>query len=344
MHIDLLKVRLDEKIQTTVPLELEGVEDAPGVKEGGVLEHVTRELNVEALPTDIPDRIVADVSGLGIAETMMLSSVTPPPGVELLDDLEETVVATVTAPSRVEEPEAEIEEEAELVGEGEVPGGRGGRRGGRRGGLLRGRRRGLGSSLRLFRGRGRALRSTSCSSASATRGRATPAPATTSASRSRTCSPQRWELPRARKQFGGLRHRRPHRARACRASRCCCPQTYMNESGRAVGPARGQYKLDLDQLVVVHDEIDLPFGEVRARKGGGVAGHNGLKSVKQGVGGNDFWRVRVGVGRPDSTDPEIVSAHVLSRFTESPGEVRRADRARRGRDGAPARARIRSTR
>ena len=69
----------------------------------------------------MPDRIVADVSGLGVAETMMLSSVTPPPDVELLDDLEETVVATVTAPSRVEEPEPEIEEEAELVGEGEVP-------------------------------------------------------------------------------------------------------------------------------------------------------------------------------------------------------------------------------
>ena len=77
VHLDLLKVRLDEKIQSTVPLELEGVEDAPGVKEGGVLEHVTRELNIEALPTDIPDRIVADVSGLGIAETMTLSSVTP---------------------------------------------------------------------------------------------------------------------------------------------------------------------------------------------------------------------------------------------------------------------------
>jgi large subunit ribosomal protein L25 len=119
LHIDLLKVRLDEKIQTTVALELEGAEDAPGVKEGGVLEHVTRELNVEALPTAVPDRIVADVSGLGIAETMMLSSVTPPAGVELLDDPEETVVATVTAPSRAEEPETEIEEEAELVGEGE---------------------------------------------------------------------------------------------------------------------------------------------------------------------------------------------------------------------------------
>ena len=121
LHIDLLKVRLDEKIQTTVALELEGAEEAPGVKEGGVLEHVTRELNVEALPTEVPDRIVADVSGLGVAETMMLSSVTPPSGVVLLDDLEETVVATVTAPSRAEEPEAEIEEEAELVGEGEAP-------------------------------------------------------------------------------------------------------------------------------------------------------------------------------------------------------------------------------
>ena len=121
VHIDLLRVRLDEKIQTTVALELEGAEDAPGVKEGGVLEHVTRELNVEALPTEVPDRIVADVSGLGVAETMTLASVTPPSGVTLLDDLEETVVATVTAPSRAEEPEAEIEEEAELVGEGEAP-------------------------------------------------------------------------------------------------------------------------------------------------------------------------------------------------------------------------------
>jgi large subunit ribosomal protein L25 len=116
VHLDLLRVRLDETIQSTVPLELEGADAAPGVKEGGVLEHVTRELLIEALPTDIPDRIVADVSGLGIAETMMLTSVTAPPGVTLLDNLEETVVATVTAPSVAEAPE-EIEEEAELVGE-----------------------------------------------------------------------------------------------------------------------------------------------------------------------------------------------------------------------------------
>jgi len=121
VHLDLLKVDLTEKIQTTVMLELEGGEEAPGVKEGGVLEHVTREINVEALPTDVPDRLVADVSGMGIADTMTLSSVTPPPGVELLDDLEETVIATVTAPTKVEEPEPEVEEEAALVGEGEEP-------------------------------------------------------------------------------------------------------------------------------------------------------------------------------------------------------------------------------
>jgi large subunit ribosomal protein L25 len=115
-HLDLLKVRLDEKIQATVALELEGVEDAPGVREGGVLEHVTREVTIEALPTDIPDRIVADVSGMGIAETMTLDAVSALAGVEIIGELEEIVVATITAPSEIEV-EEEIEEEAELVGE-----------------------------------------------------------------------------------------------------------------------------------------------------------------------------------------------------------------------------------
>ena len=115
MHIDLLEVRLDEKIQTTVALELEGVEEAPGVKEGGVLEHVTRELNIIALPTSIPEQILVDVSHLEVAGTMHLSEVEPPEGVEFLDDPEETIVATITTPTEVAEPE--IEEEAELVGE-----------------------------------------------------------------------------------------------------------------------------------------------------------------------------------------------------------------------------------
>jgi PTH1 family peptidyl-tRNA hydrolase len=100
-----------------------------------------------------------------------------------------------------------------------------------------------------------------------------------------------------------------------------CPQTFMNDAGRSVGPARGALKLPLERVLVVHDEIDLPFGEVRTRLGGGLAGHNGLKSIKRELGGADFMRVRVGVGRPDSTDPEIVSAYVLGRFRQSDAQV-----------------------
>jgi len=100
------------------------------------------------------------------------------------------------------------------------------------------------------------------------------------------------------------------------------PQTFMNESGTSVGPARGSLKVPLDRMIVVYDEIDLPFGEIRTKEGGGAAGHNGMKSLKQGLGSGDFWRVRVGVDRPDSTDPEIVSAWVLGRFSESDSEVR----------------------
>jgi PTH1 family peptidyl-tRNA hydrolase len=99
------------------------------------------------------------------------------------------------------------------------------------------------------------------------------------------------------------------------------PQTYMNASGDSAGPARGSLKAPLDRVVALHDEIDLPFGRIEARLGGGLAGHNGLKSLKRGFGDAEFWRVRVGVGRPDTTDPEIVSAYVLGRFREPRAEV-----------------------
>jgi PTH1 family peptidyl-tRNA hydrolase len=99
------------------------------------------------------------------------------------------------------------------------------------------------------------------------------------------------------------------------------PETYMNDAGRSVGPARGALKLAIERVLVIHDEIDLPFGEVRVRTGGGLAGHNGLKSVARALGGPGFTRVRVGVGRPDSTDPSIVSAHVLGPFREEPRQV-----------------------
>jgi large subunit ribosomal protein L25 len=123
MHIDLLEVRLDEKIQTTVSVHIENIEEAPGIKEGGVLEQVTHQLNIEALPTAIPEYVPVDASGMEIAATMTLSEVPAPEGVTFLDDPEETVIATVVVPTEVEEPE--IEEETELVGEGvegeEVP-------------------------------------------------------------------------------------------------------------------------------------------------------------------------------------------------------------------------------
>jgi PTH1 family peptidyl-tRNA hydrolase len=99
------------------------------------------------------------------------------------------------------------------------------------------------------------------------------------------------------------------------------PLTYMNEAGRSAGPACGSYRLPIERVLVLHDEIDLPFGEVRVRQGGGLAGHNGLKSLSRELGGPGFWRVRVGVGRPDSSDPEIVASYVLSRFREGEAEV-----------------------
>jgi large subunit ribosomal protein L25 len=126
LHVDLLRVRLDRAIQATTILELIGSDESPGVKEGGILEQVTRELNIEALPTNIPDTIEHDVSAMEMNDTLTLSAITAPEGVTLLDDLEETVVATLSPPRVEEEPEEEIEEETELVGEeGEVPEGEG---------------------------------------------------------------------------------------------------------------------------------------------------------------------------------------------------------------------------
>jgi PTH1 family peptidyl-tRNA hydrolase len=132
---------------------------------------------------------------------------------------------------------------------------------------------------------------------------------------------ERWGLPRAKKKFNALITEGRAAPGGPRVA-VLLPQTYMNDSGKSVGPARGALGVDLDHVVVVHDEIDLPFGRVQSRLGGGLAGHNGLKAVKQGLGSADFRRVRLGVGRPDSTDPEIVSAHVLGRFSEPKDDVR----------------------
>jgi peptidyl-tRNA hydrolase, PTH1 family len=132
---------------------------------------------------------------------------------------------------------------------------------------------------------------------------------------------ERWGLPRAKKKYAGLFTDGRTGPGGPRVG-VLLPQTYMNDSGKSVGPARGALGVDPDRVVVVHDEIDLPFGRIESRLGGGLAGHNGLKAVREGLGTPDFRRVRVGVGRPDTTDPEIVSAHVLGRFSETKDEVR----------------------
>ena len=132
---------------------------------------------------------------------------------------------------------------------------------------------------------------------------------------------ERWGLPRAKKRYGGLYTEGRAGAGGPRVG-VLLPQTYMNEAGRSAGPARGALGVPLERIAAVYDEIDLPFGEVRVRQGGGLAGHNGVKSLKQELGGPDFHRVRVGVGRPDSTDPEVVARYVLSRFREPQDEVR----------------------
>jgi PTH1 family peptidyl-tRNA hydrolase len=131
---------------------------------------------------------------------------------------------------------------------------------------------------------------------------------------------ERWELPRAKKKYAGLftsGRIGPGRPRVA----VLLPQTFMNDAGRSASPARGDMRVPLERVVAVHDEIDLPFGEVKVRQGGGLAGHNGLKSLKRELGGEDFHRIRVGVGRPDTTDPDLVSKYVLGRFQEPPEDV-----------------------
>ena len=132
---------------------------------------------------------------------------------------------------------------------------------------------------------------------------------------------RRWELPRPKAKFAGrLTDGRtgPGGPRVA----VLWPQTFMNDAGRSAGPARGALGVDLDRVLVLHDEIDLPFGDVRSRLGGGLAGHNGLRSLRTGLGSPDFARVRVGVGRPDSTDPEVVASYVLGRWRQDAGAVR----------------------
>jgi PTH1 family peptidyl-tRNA hydrolase len=131
---------------------------------------------------------------------------------------------------------------------------------------------------------------------------------------------QRWDLGKPKARYRGLFSEGRTGPGGPRVG-ILMPQTYMNDAGRSVGPARGELRVDLDRLLVLHDEIDLPFGDIRVRLGGGLAGHNGLKSLKAALGSADFHRVRIGVGRPPTTDPDLVAAYVLGKFKQPRDEV-----------------------
>jgi len=148
---------------------------------------------------------------------------------------------------------------------------------------------------------------------------------------------RRWDLPAAKKRFNGLLTEGRVNVAHPPGPRVAVllPQTFMNEAGRSAGPARGALRIDdLSRVLVLHDEIDLPFGEIRTRVGGGLAGHNGLRSLKRELGDAGFQRVRIGVGRPDSTDPDIVAAYVLGKWRQPRDEV--AALVDRARDAAEA--------
>ncbi len=130
----------------------------------------------------------------------------------------------------------------------------------------------------------------------------------------------RWGLAKPRPRFRGLLSEGRPEPGAPRVA-ILTPQTYMNDSGQSAGPAAGALKVPPERVIALYDEIDLPFGEVRVRQGGGVAGHNGVKALRRGLGSPDFWRVRAGVGRPPTTDPDRVAAYVLGRFREPAAEV-----------------------
>ena len=98
------------------------------------------------------------------------------------------------------------------------------------------------------------------------------------------------------------------------------PMTFMNLSGRAVAAAVRKHKVPVDHILVLHDEVELPFGEVRLKEGQGLGGHNGLRSLEQHLGTRDFWRVRVGVGRPQREGAPLID-HVLAPFNEPRDEI-----------------------
>ena len=287
---------------------------------------------------EIPEHLDLDVSRMQMNDTLRLSDLSAPEGVKLLDDPEETVLASVV--------DAGARGRAR-AGRGRGRRGRGGSRA-RKARPPRARRASRPAAkprrrVRHLRGRKcasssagtRPRRSTCSSSASATRAASTRRTATTSAGWSSTSSPA-VTAARFRGKFSGqlaeVRDRRPSRSALLK------PELYMNLSGRSVAPAARFFKVPPEQLLVVHDEGDFDLGRLQARAGGGLAGHNGLRSIAQELGTQEFLRLRIGVGPPRTRRP--APARRLRALELRAARRRRGDRlprGRRGRDASPAR-------
>ena len=295
-----------------------------------MLEQVTRELTIEALPTDIPD-------------------VDPPRRIDSANRRHTHARGGHAAPRRHA---ARRSRDGHRDARRPAPPARGGARdrGGdrarRRG---RGRRGGRGGSRRRWRrrerrrGRGRVARPSRVAGRSTCRladrrpresGRRVRRHPSQHRVRGRQCARGALGSPEGQVEVPRPADRRPDRPRAARGSRSCGRMTYMNEAGDSVGPARGALKVDLDRVLVIHDEIDLPFGEIRARTGGGLAGHNGLKSLKSATrarptspASGSAWGDR---RRPIPT----ASPPTCSAASASPRRTCGADRGGRRRRGA----------
>ena len=297
LHVDFQQVDLTQEVEAPVQIVLVGT--AAGVREGGVLDQPLREVVVSALPDSLPDHIEIDVTELPIGHSIAVGEITTSEGVTVVTD-PETVVASVVAPSSDlgEEPEEEADPSSwrtTATGAATPP----------TSNADEGAMDGPTHPIRLVAGLGNPGPRYSGTRHNAGQMVVELLAVRLDAGRRRCVTGAAW--PEARGPAGPLA--------------LLIPQTFMNESGDSVGPAAGSLHAAPGQVLVVHDELDLPFGAVRGKLGGGHGGHNGLRSVNVGLGTGEYPRLRLGIGRPPDAFRGDGADWVLSRFTEPRDEV-----------------------
>ena len=322
IHVDFMRLGEGATIRVSVPLHIQNAETAPGVKRGGTVNIVTHTIDLECSVDNIPQYVEADVSGLEISHSLHLSDIKLPAGVKSLSREDVTLVTIVPPSGYAEELKAAAAAAAAGPAAAAAPGAApaAGAAAAPAAGLLLPRpvRRRLRPAPRrppaaATRRSNRARDAASCDSllASAIPARNTRITGTISASwpsmklRGVMVSHHGAAAFRARPSEGTLDHERVILLR---------PATYMNDSGRAVQEAANFFKLAAGEITVFQDELELPPAKVRVKVGGGIAGHNGLRSISSHIG-NDYRRVRLGIGHPGIK--ELVHSYVLSDFAKS---------------------------